>query len=81
MAKSSKTEFKLQLAENALDTVIGFNNSAKPLKDRTPEDLTLLMDMALNSNDKSLLQCFASIPTEAEWQSFKAAEFENNQPE
>lgn len=42
------------------DTVIGFNNSGKPLGQR--DDLHLLLEMAKANNVKYLLEMFEEIP-------------------
>lgn len=81
MAKtnSTQTAFVIQIADEHKSTVIGFNNSAAPLEGRS--DLSLLMDMALESNDPTICQVFKAMPTPEQWQAYKTALFENNQPE
>lgn len=64
MLSKIKKEFEL--------VKVGFNGSAKPLKDR--EDLDVLAEMALRSNSKSLLKMFEKIPTLEELLNEKAKE-------
>lgn len=68
-----KTEF--------LGTVIGFNNSALPLGKRN--DLHILADMAVKSQDPKLLNLFEELPTKSSVNEAKEAkileETENDQ--
>jgi len=78
MAKAT-TKFQIELSNNSGNAVVGFNNSNAPLKDRT--DLPLLMDIAIDSGDPSLLKLFKHIPTPEQWADFRAEQFENESKE
>lgn len=74
MAKASNpAPFVIEIADNALDTRIGYNGSVAMLKDRN--DYDKLMEIALLSNDPSLLAVFKAMPSETEWADYKAAQF------
>lgn len=55
--------------------VVGFNGSATPLGERT--DLLELADIAVRSQDPSLLQLFKKLPTEQSVKSEREKEFFN----
>ena len=51
----------LKLKEQYKDKVVGFNNSTTPLGYR--DDLDKLAEIAIQSNDPSLLELFEEIPS------------------
>ena len=51
----------LKIKEQYKDTVVGFNNSTTPLGYR--DDLDKLAEIAIQSNDPSLLELFEEIPS------------------
>lgn len=61
MVISIKDEYK--------STIVGFNNSAKPLGERN--DLHVLAEIAHNSNSKSLKKYFSKLPTLKAIQKYK----------
>lgn len=60
---------KLKLKKAHHDTVVGFNNSAKPLGHR--DDLVDLAIMAQESNQRSLQELFEELPSLAELKKIK----------
>lgn len=51
----------LKIKEQYKDKVVGFNNSTTPLGYR--DDLNKLAEIAIQSNDPSLLELFEEIPS------------------
>lgn len=51
----------LKIKEQYKNKVVGFNNSATPLGER--DDIDILAEIALSSNDLSLIELFEKIPT------------------
>ena len=63
----------MRLKEEHKDRVIGFNGSGLPLGQRN--DLKDLAEIAVKSNDKSLLELFEELPTLAEIEKSKSKDF------
>ena len=51
----------LKIKEQYKNKVVGFNNSATSLGER--DDIDILAEIALSSNDLSLIELFEQIPT------------------
>ena len=79
MSKETKAKkFAVEIKPEHKETRVGYNGSAKPLGDRT--DLDALMDMALASGSKTLLNLFVAVPTAEEWKNHKEGVFLTDQP-
>lgn len=63
----------MKLKDEHKDRVIGFNGSGLPLGQRN--DLKELAEIAVKSNDKSLLELFEELPTIAEIEKSKSKDF------
>ncbi|GAB0154763.1 hypothetical protein CHRYSEOSP005_00230 [Chryseobacterium sp. Alg-005] len=53
--------------------VVGFNGSATPLGER--DDLDILAEIAVRSQDPTLLVLFSKVPTEEDIKKYKAKNF------
>lgn len=79
MAKTnSPAPFIIEISDDCKGHQIGYNGSIVPLKDRT--DYDELMDIALNSQDPSLLKVFKNLPTTEQWLEYKGAQFVEQNP-
>ena len=67
---------KYQINKEALkaQVAVGFNNSADILNNREPE-WDILAEIAVYSQDPTLIKLFESLPTIEEWDKLKAAGF------
>jgi hypothetical protein len=63
----------MRVKDEHKDRVIGFNGSGLPLGQRN--DLEVLAEIALKSNDKSLLDLFEKLPNIAEIEKSKSKDF------
>lgn len=79
MAKTTTTDFKIEIKSEFKDMQIGYNGSIAKLEDRDDHDD--LMDIALNSQDPTLLKVFKTVPTADQWLSYKGAKFIEQNPE
>lgn len=75
---TSPTPFAIEINDSYKSLQIGYNGSITPLKDRT--DYDELMDIALNSQDPSLLKVFKNVPTKEQWLEYKGAQFVEQNP-
>ncbi|WNI34692.1 hypothetical protein [Chryseobacterium sp. SG20098] len=60
---------ELEIKDEFLNTVVGFNNSSLPLGNR--KDLHVLFEIATKSNNKRLQSYFKEIPTSSEFDKIK----------
>lgn len=60
---------RIHLKKEYKSTVVGFNNSAKPLGER--DDLHLLAEMAIKTKSKALKKYFSKLPTLKSIQDYK----------
>lgn len=79
MAKATTVDFTVEIKSEFNDLQIGYNGSIAKLKDRADHDD--LMEIALNSQDPSLLKVFVKVPTAEEWIAYKGAKFIEQNPE
>lgn len=63
----------MKIKEEHKDRVVGFNGSGLPLGQRT--DLKVLAEIAIKSNDKSLLELFEELPTLEVVEELKSKDF------
>lgn len=75
---TSPAPFFIEINESCKSIQIGYNGSIEPLKDRS--DYDELMDIALNSQDPSILKLFKNIPTTEQWLEYKGAQFVEQNP-
>lgn len=63
----------MKIKDEHKDRVVGFNGSGLPLGQRT--DLKVLAEIAIKSNDKSLLELFEELPTLEVVEELKSKDF------
>ena len=70
---------KYKVNDKGTRTAVAFNGSAEILANRDA-DTDVLAEIAVYSNDQTLIGLFEKLPTIEEWEAIKGKEFVENQP-